>query len=148
MSLKVVAQFPGSNENYIQQFMHFQISCLGVMEDFTNEVHRALDGLDPPWGSDISTSIGSGSRGMLPPGTQRCFRELGPDNFPVTGTRHVLWRHETNLGIGSWGCLWFMGPDCISFSWLFCRLQILGSCPACSGSLWCQWRRRFWSLND
>jgi hypothetical protein len=48
VSLEVVAQFPGSNENCIKQFMHLQLSCLGVMEDFTDVVYRALDDPDPP----------------------------------------------------------------------------------------------------
>jgi hypothetical protein len=50
MSLKVVAQFFGSNENCIKQLMYFQVSCLGIMEDFTDLVHRTLNDPDPPWG--------------------------------------------------------------------------------------------------
>jgi hypothetical protein len=43
-----MAQLPGCNENYIEQLMHFQVSCFGVMEDLTDVVHRALDGTTSP----------------------------------------------------------------------------------------------------
>jgi hypothetical protein len=47
VSLEVVTQLPESNENRIKQLMYFKVPCLGIMEDFTDVVHRALDGMDP-----------------------------------------------------------------------------------------------------
>jgi hypothetical protein len=54
-----MVQLPGCNENYIKQLIHFQVPCLGIMEDLTNVVYQALDSMDPPWRSGSSTSMGS-----------------------------------------------------------------------------------------
>jgi hypothetical protein len=45
-----MAQLPECDENYIKQLMHFEVPCLGIMEDLTDVVYRALDSMDPPWG--------------------------------------------------------------------------------------------------
>jgi hypothetical protein len=45
-----MVQLPECNKNYIKQLMHFKVPCLGIMEDLTDIVHRALDGTDPHWG--------------------------------------------------------------------------------------------------
>jgi hypothetical protein len=58
-----MAQFPGCNENCIKLLMHFQVPCLGVMEDFTDVVDRVLDDTNPPWGSSSSTFMSSGPEG-------------------------------------------------------------------------------------
>jgi hypothetical protein len=71
VSLKVMAQLPGCNEDCIKQLIHFQVPCLDVMEDLTDVVHQALDGTDPPWGFGSSTSMGSGPEGPW---------LLGPEN--------------------------------------------------------------------
>jgi hypothetical protein len=120
MSLKVVAQFPGSNENCIKQFMHFQLSCLGVMEDFTDEVHQTLNSPDPPWGVQYIHLHRIGLQRHVTLGTQKCFQELGLGGFPITGTCHAFRRLGTNLGFRCCCCLQFMGPDCIPFSWHLC----------------------------
>jgi hypothetical protein len=57
--------------------MDLQVPCLGLVEDLTDVVHRALDGPDPPrggGGSDASLSmgLGAGAVGPLDPkGPQR-----------------------------------------------------------------------------
>jgi hypothetical protein len=38
-----MAQLPVCDENCIKQLMHFQVPCLGVKEDLTDVVYRALD---------------------------------------------------------------------------------------------------------
>jgi hypothetical protein len=48
--LKVVARLPGCNEDYIKQFMHFQIPCLGLVENLIDVVDWSLYGSDPPGG--------------------------------------------------------------------------------------------------
>jgi hypothetical protein len=82
MSLKVVAHFFGSNENCIKQLMYFQVSCLGVMEDFTDVVHRTLNDLDPPWGVWYVYLHRVGFWVFATLGTQKCFWELGLDHIP------------------------------------------------------------------
>jgi hypothetical protein len=69
MSLEIVAQFPGSNENCIKQFMHLQLSCLCVMEDFTDVVYQALDDPDPPYRVRYIHLYRVGLQGLVTPGT-------------------------------------------------------------------------------
>jgi hypothetical protein len=66
VSLEVVTQLPGCNENRIKQLIHLRVPCLGFMEDFAYVVDWSLDGPDPPEGFRASTSMGSGSGGPSP----------------------------------------------------------------------------------
>jgi hypothetical protein len=61
MSLGVVAQLPGGDEDCIKQLVDLQVSCLGLVEDLTDVVHRILNNPDPVGGSGASTSIGASS---------------------------------------------------------------------------------------
>jgi hypothetical protein len=64
MSLEVVAQLPGGDEDWIKQLVDLQVPCLGLMEDLADVVHWMLDSSDPPGGgrgSGASISIGVGS---------------------------------------------------------------------------------------
>jgi hypothetical protein len=45
-----MAKLPGCDENCIKQLMHYQVPCLGIMEDLTDVVYRTLDSTDSPWG--------------------------------------------------------------------------------------------------
>jgi hypothetical protein len=50
VSLEVVVQLPGGNEDSKKQLMVLQVPCHGLVEDFADVVHRSLDGPDPPRG--------------------------------------------------------------------------------------------------
>jgi hypothetical protein len=52
------------------------------MEDFTDVVYRAMDGLDPPWGVQCVLLHRFVLQGLMTPGTQKYIRELGPDCGP------------------------------------------------------------------
>jgi hypothetical protein len=60
VSLEVVAELPGGDDDCIKQLMDLQVPYLGLVEDFADVVHRSLDGLDLPEGSGASISIGAG----------------------------------------------------------------------------------------
>jgi hypothetical protein len=90
------------------------------MEDFTDIVYRALNNPDPPRGVRYIHLHRVKLQVLVTPGTRNCPRELGSGSFLIIGTHRVLWRLGPDLGFGSWGCLRFMGPDSISFSWHLC----------------------------
>jgi hypothetical protein len=83
--------------------MHFQVPCLGIMEDFTDVVHRVLDNTNPPWGSSSSTSIGSGPEGPWLMGLENASggqgmvasRSSRPELASGAGTQ---WRYRAWLG--------------------------------------------------
>jgi hypothetical protein len=50
VSLEVVTQLPGSNENRVKQFMYFQVPCLCIMDDLSDVLHWAMDGPNRPEG--------------------------------------------------------------------------------------------------
>jgi hypothetical protein len=41
--LKVVAQLPPGDEDSVQELLDLWVACLGVGQDFTNEVDQTLD---------------------------------------------------------------------------------------------------------
>jgi hypothetical protein len=41
--LKIVAQLPSADEDGIQELLDLWVTCLGVGQDFTDEVDRTLD---------------------------------------------------------------------------------------------------------
>jgi hypothetical protein len=43
MQLKVVALLSSGNEDSVQEFLDLGVACLGVGQDFTDEVKRTLD---------------------------------------------------------------------------------------------------------
>jgi hypothetical protein len=53
MSLEVVAQLPGGDEDWIKQLVDLQVPCLGLMEDLADVVHWMLDSSDPPGGAGV-----------------------------------------------------------------------------------------------
>jgi hypothetical protein len=85
VSLEVVTQLPGSNENHIKQLMYFKVPCLGVLQDFTDVVHRALDGPDPPERIRRVYLYGLALQGFLAPRIREGLRVQGPRGFLFAG---------------------------------------------------------------
>jgi hypothetical protein len=108
VSLEVVAQLAGCNEDCVKHLMHLQVPCLCVMEDLTDAVHQALDALDPPRGSDTSTSMGLGPGGAWPPGSDTASGSWDPSaswlSGPETTSRSwdpaALWPTGPKVGCG------------------------------------------------
>jgi hypothetical protein len=50
VSLEVVTQLPGGDEDCIQQLVDLQVHGPRLVEDLADVVHRTLDGPDPPKG--------------------------------------------------------------------------------------------------
>jgi hypothetical protein len=53
VSLEVVTQLPGGDEDCIKQLVDLQVPGLGLVEDLIDVVHWTLYGPDPPGGGPV-----------------------------------------------------------------------------------------------
>jgi hypothetical protein len=67
--------------------MHFQLPCLGIMEDLTDVVYPALDSTDPPWGAVSLRSPGP---------------ELAHGGWEPVALPGPAWRSRARDASGSW----------------------------------------------